>query len=44
MGLLGELMVRTYHESQRKPVYRVAEIAGALAETRVDSVEPRRYT
>ncbi|MBI4517261.1 MAG: glycosyltransferase family 2 protein [Deltaproteobacteria bacterium] len=24
MGLLGELLVRTYHESQGKPVYRVA--------------------
>jgi len=26
MGLLGELLVRTYHESQNKPVYRVREI------------------
>jgi glycosyltransferase involved in cell wall biosynthesis len=25
MGLLGELLVRTYHESQNKPVYRLAE-------------------
>ena len=25
MGLLGELLVRTYHESQNKPVYRIAE-------------------
>jgi glycosyltransferase involved in cell wall biosynthesis len=25
-GLLGEMMVRTYHESQRKPVYIVREI------------------
>lgn len=24
MGLLGELLVRTYHESQRKPIYRLA--------------------
>ncbi len=24
MGLLGELLVRTYYESQRKPVYRLA--------------------
>ena len=23
MGLLGELLVRTYHESQNKPVYRI---------------------
>jgi len=29
MGLLGELLVRTYHESQNKPVYRIAEIRGA---------------
>jgi glycosyltransferase involved in cell wall biosynthesis len=26
MGLLGELLVRTYHESQGKPVYRVEEV------------------
>jgi glycosyltransferase involved in cell wall biosynthesis len=26
LGLLGELLVRTYHESQGKPVYRVAEV------------------
>jgi hypothetical protein len=25
MGLLGELMVRTYHESQDKPIYYVRE-------------------
>ena len=25
MGLLAELQVRTYHESQSKPVYLVAE-------------------
>jgi glycosyltransferase involved in cell wall biosynthesis len=28
MGLLGELLVRTYHESQNKPVYRIAEVWG----------------
>lgn len=28
MGLLGELLVRTYHESQNKPVYRVSEVRG----------------
>jgi len=28
MGLLGELLVRTYHESQGKPVYRLAEVRG----------------
>jgi len=26
MGLLGEILVRTYHESQNKPVYRVREV------------------
>jgi hypothetical protein len=26
MGLLGEMVVRTYHESQRKPIYRVREV------------------
>lgn len=26
MGLLGELVVRTYHESQRKPTYMVREL------------------
>jgi hypothetical protein len=26
IGLLGEMLVRTYHESQAKPTYRVREI------------------
>jgi hypothetical protein len=26
MGLLAELVVRTYHESQGKPVYHIKEI------------------
>jgi glycosyltransferase involved in cell wall biosynthesis len=30
MGLLGELLVRTYHESQNKPVYRVAEVRNEM--------------
>ena len=25
-GLLGELLMRTYHESQDRPIYRVREI------------------
>jgi hypothetical protein len=29
LGLLGEMLVRTYHESQGKPVYRVAEVRRA---------------
>ena len=28
MGLLGELIVRSYHESQNKPIYAVREILG----------------
>ena len=27
-GLVGELLVRTYHESQNKPVYRVGKVLG----------------
>lgn len=26
MGLLGELLIRTYHESQKKPIYAVKEV------------------
>lgn len=29
MGLLGELIVRTYHESQDKPIYKVRSVVGA---------------
>ena len=29
MGLLGELVVRTYHEAQNKPIYVVREILGS---------------
>jgi glycosyltransferase involved in cell wall biosynthesis len=28
MGLLGELVVRTYHEAQHKPIYMIREILG----------------
>ena len=28
MGLLGEMLARTYHESQDRPVYVVGEILG----------------
>jgi hypothetical protein len=31
MGLLGELVVRTYHEAQNKPIYVVREILGTRA-------------
>jgi hypothetical protein len=29
MGLLGEMLARTYHESQDKPIYAVKEILEA---------------
>lgn len=28
MGLLGEMLVRVYHESQRKPTYVIKKILG----------------
>lgn len=28
-GLLAELLMRTYHESQNRPIYRVREVAGS---------------
>jgi len=28
MGLLGELIVRTYHESQDKPIYMIKQALG----------------
>jgi glycosyltransferase involved in cell wall biosynthesis len=31
MGLLGEMLVRVYHESQRKPIYMVKRVAGRPA-------------
>jgi len=33
MGLLAELIVRTYHESQKKPIYYVRRIIGGSQET-----------
>ena len=35
MGLLGEMQVRTYHESQNKPIYVVKEILGGDRENSV---------
>ncbi|MEY3300014.1 MAG: hypothetical protein RLZZ597_3274 [Cyanobacteriota bacterium] len=29
LGLLAELMMRTYHESQQRPIYRIREVLGA---------------
>jgi hypothetical protein len=31
LGLLGEMLVRTYHESQTKPIYRVREVVETAA-------------
>jgi hypothetical protein len=40
MGLLAELMIRIYHESQDKPTYVVRDYAGS----RADSLRrPRRW-
>jgi hypothetical protein len=32
MGLIAELLVRTYHESQRKPTYTVRKVVGKVEE------------
>jgi glycosyltransferase involved in cell wall biosynthesis len=45
MGLLGELLVRTYHESQNKPVYRLGEVRRRETDPRQaarSSLAPRR--
>ncbi len=39
MGLLGELMVRTYHESQRKPTYAIRDVWTSDPD-RAQSAEP----
>jgi dolichol-phosphate mannosyltransferase len=35
-GLLAELLMRTYHESQGRPIYRVREIVGGEPSVLVD--------
>jgi glycosyltransferase involved in cell wall biosynthesis len=46
MGLLGEMLVRIYHESQKKPIYTVREILHSSsapwkpAQTKAPTVEP----
>ena len=30
LGLLGEMLARTYHESQGKPIYRLREVRTAV--------------
>lgn len=32
-GLLAELLMRTYHESQQRPIYRVRKVLGSLLES-----------
>jgi hypothetical protein len=32
MGLMAELIIRTYHESQDKPIYSIAEVVGFQTE------------
>ncbi len=38
-GLLAELLMRTYHESQHRPIYRIREVVGDLGEPRPRSAE-----
>jgi glycosyltransferase involved in cell wall biosynthesis len=35
MGLLGEMVVRTYHETQSKPIYMIKEVLGAKPPDRI---------
>jgi hypothetical protein len=28
MGLMGEMIIRTYHETQGKPIYMIRDLAG----------------
>jgi hypothetical protein len=41
MGLLGELVVRTYHESQNKPIYMVRDIVGFNSQTDISGKESK---
>ena len=43
-GLLAELMMRTYHESQRRPIYRIREVVegGSALDEGVESYALRR--
>jgi hypothetical protein len=29
MGLMGEMIIRTYHETQGKPIYMIRDLMGA---------------
>jgi hypothetical protein len=39
IGLLGEILMRTYHESQEKPIFRVREIRDGRVAAVSDAVE-----
>jgi len=39
MGLVGEMVMRTYHESQAKPIFRVREVREARVGTRGEPIE-----
>jgi hypothetical protein len=41
IGLIGELLARTYYESQNKPVYNVRELRGRRS-LKADRTEPPR--
>jgi hypothetical protein len=41
IGLLGEMLVRTYHESQAKPIYRVREVVELTSEDSAAMRAPR---
>ena len=41
IGLLGEMLVRTYHESQAKPIYRVRELFELTSEDAAAMRAPR---
>ncbi|MHB1131391.1 MAG: glycosyltransferase family 2 protein [Chloroflexota bacterium] len=40
MGLLGELMVRTYYEAQNKPIYAVRQYASKAPEPAAEAMRP----
>jgi glycosyltransferase involved in cell wall biosynthesis len=42
MGLLGEMLVRVYHESQKKPIYVVREILGSCRDASARPVRSQR--
>ncbi len=42
IGLIGELLARTYYESQNKPVYTVRELRGRREGASAGRTEPPR--